>query len=397
MMNLAFGNIDEKMLLHIISGIQYGSLTLTLPDGSVHHFSGKYSGPDADLSIVQKEGIKRMLRDGKMGFCEAYMDGLVTSSKLAELIELTVLHNDYVEQKMQMNIFGTIAQKLNHWRNANSKSGSARNIAYHYDLGNEFYESWLDKSMTYSSAIFEKPDETLETAQSRKYEYLCTLADIQPGDHVLEIGCGWGGFAEYATRHRGAKVTGITISKAQYDYAVNRLKKAGLTDKADIRLTDYRDVDGKFDKIISIEMFEAVGQQFWPTYFGKLAQSLKHGGIAALQLISIEHKSFSSYQSNPDFIQRYIFPGGMLPSFEALQAPIDGAGLTLSENNGYGQDYAHTLQRWRKRFLDAWGNELKYHAFDMRFKRMWELYLAYCEGGFTAGMIDVNQIALHHR
>ncbi len=396
-MNMMFGNMDKKMLLHIISGIQYGSLTLTLPDGSVHHFTGAHKGPDADMTILQEDGIKRMLRDGKMGFCEAYMDGLITSNKLAELIELTVLHNDYVEQKMQMSIFGTLAQKLNHWRNSNSKSGSARNIAYHYDLGNEFYKSWLDTSMTYSSAIFEHPDESLETAQSRKYEYLCRLADIQPGDHVLEIGCGWGGFAEYAARHKGANVTGITISKAQYNYAVDRLNAAGLADKTDIRLVDYRDVDGTFDKIISIEMFEAVGQQFWPTYFAKLAQCLKQGGTAALQLISIEHKSFASYQSNPDFIQRYIFPGGMLPSCEALLAPIHGANLTLSENNGYGLDYAHTLKRWRKRFLQAWGDGLAHQNFDARFKRMWELYLAYCEGGFTAGMIDLNQIALHHR
>lgn len=396
-MNMVFNKMKEKTLLHIISGIQYGSLELTLPDGSTHHFTGKHKGPQADMAILHADGIKRMMRDGKMGFCEAYMDGLITSNRLAELIELTVLHNDYVEQQMQMNMLGTITQKLNHWRNANSRTGSARNIAYHYDLGNEFYQSWLDKSMTYSSAIFGDSKDTLETAQARKYEYLCQLADIQPGDKVLEIGCGWGGFAEYAASQKGTKVTGITISKAQYDFAVNRLKAAGLEDKTDIRLTDYRDIEGTFDKIISIEMFEAVGKKFWPTYFGKLAQSLKQGGIAALQLISIEHKSFASYESNPDFIQRYIFPGGMLPSFEALEAPLMGANLTLSENNGYGSDYAHTLRQWRERFLTAWSNELKDQAFDNRFKRMWELYLAYCEGGFNAGMIDVNQIALHHK
>ncbi len=387
-------HLRQKTFLQMVSSLQYGALDLYLPDGSHRHFKGNLPGPHADMTINTEEGLKRMLVNGKMGFCEAYMDGEISSNKLAELVELTVMHNDYVEQKMDMGFLRNWFQKWRHWRNQNSKTGSARNIAYHYDLGNQFYQSWLDNSMTYSSAIFNTPSEQLETAQERKYAYLCDLADIQPGDKVLEIGCGWGGFAEYAATHRNAHVTGVTISNAQFDYAINRMKQHGLESKTNIRLTDYRDIEGRFDKIVSIEMFEAVGIKYWPAFFNKLSQSLKSGGTAALQLITIEHKSFDSYLRQPDFIQRYIFPGGMLPSCEALENPLSGANLEMVENNAYANDYAHTLKQWRDRFLTAWDEELQFGEFDTHFKRMWELYLAYCEGGFKAGMIDVNQIAL---
>ena len=393
-MSTILHHLRQKTFLSMVSRLHYGSIDLTMPDGTTHSYKGVAPGPHADMTIVSEAGLKQMMLNGKMGFCEAYMEGHITSDRLANLVELTVMHNDFVEQEMDMGFLRNIVQKWQHWRNQNSKSGSARNIAYHYDLGNQFYETWLDQSMTYSSAIFAEQDEKLETAQQRKYAYLCDLADIQPGDKVLEIGCGWGGFAEYAATHRQAHVTGVTISNAQFDYATDRMKKQGIEDKTSIQLTDYRDIDGRFDKIVSIEMFEAVGMQYWPVFFGKLSQSLKSGGSAALQLITIEQKSFDSYVRQPDFIQRYIFPGGMLPSIEALDNPISTAQMKMTENNGYAHDYAHTLRRWRERFLSAWDNELQFGKFDQRFKRMWELYLAYCEGGFTAGMIDVNQIVL---
>ncbi len=226
------------------------------------------------------------------------------------LIELSVLHSKDVDAHMEAGFWRRQGLKLYHQLRSNTRDGSARNIAYHYDLGNEFYAAWLDGTMTYSSAVYETDSDDLSTAQTNKYRRLAELADIQPGDHVLEIGCGWGGFAKYAVEERGAHVTGITISKAQHEFASNRLAAAGLADRADVRLVDYRDVDGTFDKIVSIEMFEAVGQAYWQTYFEALSRLLKNGGRAALQAITIEEQAFEEYRANPDFIQRYIFPGG---------------------------------------------------------------------------------------
>ena len=386
--------IRQKTLLSLASSLQFGSLDLTLPDGSTHHFTGPEPGPHADLHLRSYAALSRMMTSGKLGFCEAYMDGLIHSDRLSDLIELTVMHNQYVERTLKANPLSSAFQKFNHWRNANSKTGSKRNIAYHYDLGNDFYKTWLDPSMTYSSAVFSSSEESLQSAQTRKYERLCELADIQPGDRVLEIGCGWGGFAEHAARHRGAHVTGITISAEQFSYATERLKNAGLDGVTDIQMRDYRDIDETYDKIVSIEMFEAVGQKYWPVYFGKVASTLKSGGRAALQIITIDHSEFEDYRLNPDFIQRYIFPGGMLPSIELLKDCFLQSGLRLQEAQGYGKDYAETLKRWRHTFTSAWEDELQQKGFDDRFKRMWELYLAYCEGGFNAGLIDVKQIAL---
>jgi cyclopropane-fatty-acyl-phospholipid synthase len=250
--------------------------------------------------------------------------------------------------------------------------------------------------MTYSSAVFKNDDDDLSMAQINKYQCLAELADIKPDDHVLEIGCGWGGFAKYVTSTIGAKVTGITISKEQHAFAQRSIHEAGLADRADVRLVDYRELDGKFDKIVSIEMFEAVGQAYWETYFSAVSSLLKRGGRAAIQSITIDDAAFGAYRRDPDFIQRYIFPGGMLPSLPVLQSPLQSAGLELVEEHGYGLHYARTLAQWRERFNEAWP-ELATGKFDARFKRMWELYLAYCEGGFRGGIIDVKQMLLMHR
>ena len=385
-----------RFLLAILSNLHCGRLTLTLPDGSQHQFSGAMSGPDSDLTIHTESALRRLLHDGKMGFCEAFMDGEASSQSLPTLIELAVLHDKYLEDALKTNIFRQAGLRLFHMLRRNNKLGSAKNIAHHYDIGNSFYEAWLDPTMTYSSAVFDSETDDLTTAQLNKYKRLAELADIQPGDRVLEIGCGWGGFAKFVSKHIGAHVTGITISQAQLVYAKASLAEAGLQNKVDLKLMDYRDLQGRFDKIVSIEMFEAVGQAYWPVYFDTISRMLKSGGRAVIQSITIDHDAFQSYRDQPDFIQRYIFPGGMLPSMPMLQSPVAQAGLELVAENGYASDYARTLQEWRARFLAAWP-ALAGDKFDNRFKRMWELYLAYCEGGFRAGMIDVKQILLMHK
>jgi cyclopropane-fatty-acyl-phospholipid synthase len=385
-----------RFLLAILSNLHCGRLTLTLPDGSQHQFFGAMSGPDSDLTIHTESALRRLLHDGKMGFCEAFMDGEASSQSLPTLIELAVLHDKYLENALKTNIFRQAGLRLFHMLRRNNKLGSAKNIAHHYDIGNSFYEAWLDPTMTYSSAVFDSETDDLTTAQLNKYKRLAELADIQPGDRVLEIGCGWGGFAKFVSQHIGAHVTGITISQAQLAYAEASLAEAGLQNKVDLKLMDYRDLQGRFDKIVSIEMFEAVGQAYWPVYFDTISRMLKSGGRAVIQSITIDHGAFHSYRDQPDFIQRYIFPGGMLPSMPMLQTPVAQAGLELVAENGYAPDYARTLQEWRARFLAAWPS-LAGDKFDNRFKRMWELYLAYCEGGFRAGMIDVKQILLMHK
>ena len=385
-----------RFLLAILSNLHCGRLTLTLPDGSQHQFSGAMSGPDSDLTIHTESALRRLLHDGKMGFCEAFMDGEASSQSLPTLIELAVLHDKYLENALKTNIFRQAGLRLFHTLRRNNKPGSAKNIAHHYDIGNSFYQAWLDPTMTYSSAVFDSETDDLTTAQLNKYKRLAELADIQSGDRVLEIGCGWGGFAKFVSQHIGAHVTGITISQAQLAYAKASLAEAGLQNKVDLKLMDYRDLQGRFDKIVSIEMFEAVGQAYWPVYFDTISRMLKSGGRAVIQSITIDHDAFQSYRDQPDFIQRYIFPGGMLPSMPMLQTPVAQAGLELVAENGYASDYARTLQEWRARFLAAWPS-LAGDKFDNRFKRMWELYLAYCEGGFRAGMIDVKQILLMHK
>ena len=385
-----------RFLLAILSNLHCGRLTLTLPDGSQHQFSGAMSGPESNLTIHTESALRRLLHDGKMGFCEAFMDGEASSQSLPTLIELAVLHDKYLENALKTNIFRQAGLRLFHVLRRNNKPGSAKNIAHHYDIGNSFYEAWLDPTMTYSSAVFDSETDDLTTAQLNKYKRLAALADIQPGDRVLEIGCGWGGFAKFVSQHIGAHVTGITISQAQLAYAKASLAEAGLQNKVDLKLMDYRDLQGRFDKIVSIEMFEAVGQAYWPVYFDTISRMLKSGGRAVIQSITINHDAFQSYRDQPDFIQRYIFPGGMLPSMPMLQTPVTQAGLELVAENGYASDYARTLQEWRARFLAAWPS-LAGDKFDNRFKRMWELYLAYCEGGFRAGMIDVKQILLMHK
>lgn len=287
-------------------------------------------------------------------------------------------------------------ERARHWLNRNTRRGSARNISHHYDLGNEFYATWLDSSMTYSSALFRDESEPLGKAQENKYASILDMIGAREGQHLLEIGCGWGGFAEYAARSRGAHVTGITISKEQHDFAAARIQREGLNEKVDIVLRDYRDEAGHYDGVASIEMFEAVGEQFWPGYFDAVRERLKPGATASLQIITIADELFPSYRKGVDFIQKYIFPGGMLPSPSVLRKQVTRAGLDLTGSVEFGQSYSETLRRWRTTF-NARREDILKLGFDDRFMRMWNYYLACCAGTFLAGTTDVTQVAIRRQ
>ncbi|MFC5388767.1 cyclopropane-fatty-acyl-phospholipid synthase family protein [Brevundimonas bullata] len=384
------------LLLRLLSSNwTWGRLTLVLPDGSSRQLSGKEPGHAAVMNIRSYNFAARVLKGGDIGFAEAYMAGEWDSPQLAVLLETLVNNYDHIRRLFDGNRVVNAINWLGHRLNRNSRRGSRRNIHAHYDLGNAFYASWLDPSMTYSSARFERPGLSLQEAQRAKYASLARMMDLQPGHSVLEIGCGWGGFAEFAAREVGAVVTGVTISREQHDYARRRLFEAGLAERADIRLIDYRDVEGRFDRVASIEMFEAVGREYWPTYFDKVHEVLAPGGRAGLQIITIQDDLFDEYDARTDFIQKYVFPGGSLPS-EARMAPVlDRAGLSVAGVERFGVDYADTLAEWARRFEAAWGDIVRNGAgFDDRFRRLWRFYLAYCEAGFRSGRTDVIQMAL---
>ena len=384
------------LLLRLLSSNwTWGRLTLVLPDGSSRQLSGKEPGHAAVMNIRSYNFAARVLKSGDIGFAEAYMAGEWDSPELPVLLETLVNNYDHIRRLFDGNPVMNGINWLGHRLNRNSRRGSRRNIHAHYDLGNAFYAAWLDPSMTYSAARFERPDQPLEAAQRAKYASLARMMDLQPGHSVLEIGCGWGGFAEFAALEIGATVTGVTISREQYDFARRRLFQAGLADKTDIQLIDYRDVAGQFDRVASIEMFEAVGREYWPTYFAKVRSALKPGGRAGLQIITIQDALFEEYDARTDFIQKYVFPGGSLPSEAKLALVVAGAGLTWSQTERFGRDYADTLAEWARRFEAAWSEIGRAGAgFDERFHRLWRFYLAYCEAGFRSRRTDVIQLTL---
>lgn len=382
------------VLFGIAEKLQCGRLTIIAPNGTAREFRGTIQGPSATLQLNTLRAVRRFAIGGSLGFAEAYLDGDWDSPDLPRLLELLVLNEEaYREQFYGRGWFQWLA-RLRHLFRPNSKRGSRKNILAHYDLGNRFYQKWLDPSMTYSSARFAEPNVTLEEAQVAKYESLAKKLALRSDHHVLEIGCGWGGFAEFAAREVGAKITAITISDQQHAFAAERIQKAGLNEKVEIRLQDYRDVDDRFDRIASIEMFEAVGESYWPVYFDKLAGSLHPGGIAGLQIITIADQYYENYRQSADFIQRHVFPGGMLPSPDVLRRQFERTGLKKLSETTFGLDYARTLAVWNRRFQEAWP-ELLHLGFDQRFKRLWQYYLAYCEAGFKVGWTDVCQLSLH--
>lgn len=382
-----------RPLLPIAARMHEGVVTIVFPDGRALRIEGATAGREATLNIRDYRCFWRLLRTGNLGFSEGYLAGEWDSPDVTAVLEVFARNADLMREFYEGKWWAKVAGRVSHFMNANTRAGAKRNIHAHYDLGNEFYSRWLDPSMTYSSAKFEDPRESLQEAQRNKYASLARRIDLKPEHQLLEIGCGWGGFAEYAATEIGCRVTGITISQEQHDFARARIEKAGIADKVEIRLEDYRDTKGAFDRIASIEMFEAVGEEYWPAYFDKIRSLLKPGGIAGLQIITIDERYFSAYRRSVDFIQKYVFPGGMLPSMTTLREQVARAGLTWTENTTFGQDYARTLATWRDRFTAAW-DDIGRMGFDERFKRLWNYYLSYCEAGFRAGSIDVTQISI---
>jgi cyclopropane-fatty-acyl-phospholipid synthase len=370
-----------------------GVLEIVTPEGERVDIEGAQEGPRASLIVNNYGFVRRVFSGGDVGFAEGWMAGEWDTPDLSRLLEVLSRNYDRLRGLVDGNVLVRAANRLMHVMNRNSREGSRRNIHAHYDLGNEFYSRWLDRTMTYSSACFEHPGQDLAEAQEAKYRALARRIELGPDQSVLEIGCGWGGFAEFAAREVGARVTGVTISQAQYEFACKRLFQAGLSEKADIRLIDYRDVRGSFDKVASIEMFEAVGEQYWPAYFSKVREVLTPGGRAGLQIITIKDELYEAYRKRTDFIQRYVFPGGALPSEARLREETEKAGLDWASVSRFGQAYADTLAQWGDRFAVAW-DDIRTLGFDERFRRLWAFYLSYCEAGFRTGRTDVIQLVL---
>lgn len=385
-----------RPLFRAFERLQYGRLQLVLPDGTRHRFAGPGDGPDAVWVINRGRTVRRMLTGGLVGFAEAYMDGDWDSPDLVKLLELGELNRDLLGPLDGGGMLARVARWLVHALRRNSRSGARHNIAQHYDLGNDFYRLWLDETMTYSAAVFEHDGQDLADAQRAKYDRILDLVRPELGAHLLEIGSGWGGLAIHAAQKYGCRVTSITLSAAQLEVAQERARAAGVDDRVEFRLQDYRDTTGTFDGIVSVEMFEAVGEAYWPTFFSTVRERLRPGGKAALQVITIRDDLFDEYRRGVDFIQRYIFPGGMLPSPGVFNRTARAAGLEPVRREFRGMDYATTLRHWDERVV-AQRNAIRAQGFDQRFLRMWRYYLAYCEAGFRCGTVDLMQVGLQRR
>ena len=376
---------DTRTVLGLLEGLRGGLLEVRLPDGTNHLFGAGESV--ATLQVADEAVFCAVLARGDIGFGEAYVDGHWDTPDLTGLLTLLANNREVLKKALYGSWRALLAARLRHWANRNSRTGSRRNIMAHYDLGNDFYRLWLDETMSYSSAL-DAAGNDLAAAQRAKYRRILRRLAARPGETVLEIGCGWGGFAEMAAAD-GLQVTGLTLSPAQLDWARRRVATA------EFRLQDYRDVSECYDHVVSIEMFEAVGERWWPTYFRNIARALKPGGRAVVQSIVVRDDLFASYRRGTDFIQQYIFPGGMLPSRAAFRQAAAKQGLAVRDEFRFGRDYARTLAEWRRAFEANWP-QIEALGFDARFRRLWRLYLAYCEAGFLAGSIDVVQFELCH-
>ena len=382
-----------RTVLRLLEGLRHGSLALHLPDGSTRHFGA--GEPQATLRLANWQPLVLALRSGDVGFAESYLAGDWSTPSLPALLSLLLRNRAQLEGAVYGSWWGRLAHRLQHLLNRNSRAGSRRNIHAHYDLGNAFYRLWLDPTMNYSAALFDDgPGQDMVAAQQAKMRRALRMAQVRRGQRVLEIGCGWGALAEMAAGEFGAHVTGVTLSTEQLAFARDRLARAGLDGRADLRLQDYRDIAGEpFDAICSIEMVEAVGREYWPQYFAAVRRLLKPGGHACIQSIVIADGLWDRYLRSTDFIQQYVFPGGCLPCPSAFRQAAEAAGLRLVDAFAFGRDYAETLRRWRERFL-ARRSEVLALGFDERFLRTWEFYLAYCEAAFDTGNTNVMQFTL---
>ena len=380
--------IADKLLRQATMGIDCGQLVVVTPAGQTHVMGRGGAEPRAQLHIHDWKFLWRLVTSWDVGFAESYLAGEWSSPDLPVLLNLLCRNSKMGVSQRALGVLRSLT-RIRHGLNRNTRSGSRRNIASHYDLGNEFYRHWLDEGMTYSSAIYSDRAQSLESAQQEKLSRIIELLDLSSGQTVLEIGCGWGGLAEAILQNEDCSVTGLTLSMEQLRYTEERLRPNGKNPKSKIKLRDYRDETGTYDRIVSIEMLEAVGESYWPVYFSKLRDRLSENGCAVLQVITIEEDHFDAYKRFPDFIQRYIFPGGMLPTVSAIETEVRRAGLNLVSNEFFGQSYALTLAEWRKRFRHAWPN-IRQLGFDTRFYRMWDYYLAYCQAGFEVGAVNVG-------
>ncbi len=379
----------------LIKDLQHGQLTVVLPNEEAVKKTGTEDGADATIVIRRWGALRRLVVSGDLGAAEGYIHGDWTTPNLTALIRLAAANANLLARALSGTRITRLVGRLRHILNANTRRGSRRNIEAHYDLGNEFYKQWLDGSMLYSSALFEDVTQTIEAAQQNRLRHIREKLDVLDGHRVLEVGCGWGALALDLATHSNAHVVGLTLSPSQLEWAQGIVAAAGKTSQVELRLQDYRDVDGQFDRIVSIEMFEAVGEAYWPHYFAMIKRCMTSGGRTLLQVISIEESRFDAYRGSTDFIQRYIFPGGFLPSDEALRSAVTGAGLKLTEVEHFGKSYARTLREWRTRFDANWP-AIASLGFDETFKRMWHYYLCYCEAGFEEESINVGLYTIEH-
>ena len=388
--------ISEKIVLNKLKKIEYGSLKLINYDGQVFHFGNLEDELTADIKINNEKFYFNIIVGGSSALGEAHMSKDFYSTNLTNLIELTARNIRLVHSFSGSLRIQKIKNFIKKIFASNTKSKSLKYISKHYDLGNSFFSKWLDKSLTYSSAVYEKPNDNLEKAQKNKYQKLIDLLEVKDGNKVLEIGCGWGGFSEYLAKNYNVTIDCITISKKQFEFTKNRINDSGLNNKVNVMFLDYRDLNEKYDRIASIEMIEAVGEKYLDKYFETIKKSLNVNGAAAIQGITIRDDLFERYRSSEDFIQKYIFPGGFLPSLSFMKSLIKKNNLNLLKVNSYPDDYAKTLAAWRENFLKVWSN-IAPLGFDETFKRMWEFYLSYCEAGFKSKNIDLIQFSMSNK
>ena len=381
-----------RLLLYILDGLRIGRLDVILPGGARRRIVGDQPGPSGELQIHDPALVRKIVLHGEVGFGEAFLDGDWDSPDLASLLSVMALNEPHFQGPYEKNLVSRFIGWLRHRLNANTRRGASANIRYHYDLGNDFYALWLDESMAYSSGMFATPQSTLADAQQNKFRLNHERLDLKPEHHLLEIGSGWGGFAIYAAQHSGCRVTSITLSQEQLEEARRRAEAAGVADRVTFEIRDYRDVRDTYDRVVSIEMYEAVGEEYWPAYFEAIARALKPGGRAAIQGITLNPNHWQAYRQRIDFVQKYIFPGGMLAPPGLFQDLAARAGLKTLDARFFGLDYAATLAHWHRNVVAIADRIVE--KFDARFLRMWRYYLAYCEAGFRVGSCDLMQITL---